>query len=166
MENQEIPLFDIYDYMYVPFWQQRWFYYLMLIMGFMLVGIGLYLIVKMFLSRAATRKKPWEIAIEQVKALDYRKTKHKELYFRLTDILKTYFTLRYGVPLRDKTDQEVIAILENGLLPSQSQELIKEVFSAPLFIKFANEQAGFERMQHDIAASIALIEQTKFQEGA
>lgn len=160
MKIQE-SFYDIYDYCYPPWWTQTW--------AQLLVSAGVLLLIVcivFFLIKKKKRKQlPWEWAESQLKKLSLQGCKNKDefklFYYTLTTVLKRYFQLRFFWPTEDKTDEELICFLQGKNFDRVLLELVKNILSGALWIKFANEDAIKSQAQEDLAKATTIIEKTK-----
>jgi hypothetical protein len=145
-------LYDIYPTWHVPFWQTTWFFWLMMLIG----SIILAALITGFIMWKRKYKKPktaWEQALSALNLLGQRAMhprESKEFYTQLTSILKRYLQERYEIPVMGKTDQELIASLESLDVLKDAPVLLQEVIEGSTIIKFANVQSGQERMHQDL----------------
>ena len=109
----DLEFYDIFDYYHVPFWQKSWFIISACIVAFVLITLATY-----FLYMRLHKKKltAWEWARKELAGLNTNKCTtqqdYKKLYYRLTDIIKTYLARRYAWSTHEKTDDEIITFLE------------------------------------------------------
>lgn len=155
--QQKLELIDIYDISYAPWWLSPAVKYGFVVFIF-LCGVLLgYFIYK------KTRKPVvilyWQEALNALDLLEKKGFGNgQEFYLRLTEIMKIYLQQQYGIFCVDKTDGELLALLE--VTPSVKVsvlETIKELFDGVIFIKFAHQQAAQERMEHALKKSRELI---------
>lgn len=167
MENKKINFYEIYDYLYTPFWKTKTFIItisLLLAIGF---GIVAYFIIKKYKQKRAKEKTltPWEHALQELKKLapDSYQTKDdfKIFYFTITSIIKNYFQQRFTFDITDKTDDESILYLKKKNFDSLIIEQLETVLQGSLLIKFANAKALREQAHKDLETIISIVEKTK-----
>ena len=160
--QNEIPIYDLYDLWYEPFWMQSWFKMVLFFVIFLVVLSFIYLIYRRFRRRVVVLD-PWTEALRKLEAVDVNQFQdsvlHKEFYSVLTDVLKSYFGKRYQMELSSKTDQEVIEALYIKL-PELLQHDLITIFQGALVIKFANADVALEQMKKDLSRSKTLVEGT------
>lgn len=158
-------LHDIYGVWHVPFWQRSWFYWSM----FALITCLLLILIGIAIRTYRTRKKdvhlsPWDVALQSLGQLQYRNVttieQGSECYVAITHILKKYLHQRYGFDVASKTDQEVVAYLEQQNFDSNLLSDIRDIFEGSVFIKFAHVHVLQERIEKDLERSVAFIKAT------
>lgn len=153
--------YEIYDYYYPAWWSHTWVQVGLLLGLLLLVALVLFFILK----RKKRQPLPWEWAEEQLKKLTTdnckNKTDFKKYYFSLTSILKHYFHVRYFWQTDDKTDEELILLLQEQNFAQQQLDQIKKILTGAVWIKFANEEALKSQALEDKAKALDIIEKTK-----
>jgi len=84
----------------------------------------------------------------------------QQLDQQLTDLVKAYLQERLSVPLRDKTDQELLAVSPELGLTEQVVTMLAQVLSSTTEIKFARGQVAQEIMEQDMQRVQQIIELT------
>jgi hypothetical protein len=160
--QHQIPLYDLYDIWYTPFWHKPWFLLSTAFVFIVLMSIAIWL----FLRKRKQNKKidPWNIAIKQLKELDINQFKkpdsHKLFYSRITIIMKKYLTERYMQEFESKTDDEVIEILSQLSFSDDLRKKLKIVFDGAIYIKFSPYDAIIDHMKRDLEASLEVVQKT------
>lgn len=156
----QIPIFEIYDYVYVPFWQQAWFW--PIVLSFLGLLCLLFVVLSLYAWKQwrIKKKKAWQIALEQLDSLRAENMQPKEFYCMMTAVLKQYLSAHFGHVLHDKTDLEVIEIFQTQEADKAINALVEHLFSRPLAIKFAKENVQIDCMNHDKQQCIALVRMT------
>jgi hypothetical protein len=162
INNTQAPdFYEIYDYYTRPFYQT--------ITGKILIGlcilVSLGILVYVIISRRKKKKQePWEWATEQLLRikLDSCKNKddYKKFYFSLSSIIKKYLNKRFIWPTEDKTDDELIRLLEEKKFETISLDMIKKISEDALSVKFANEDALKTQAENDLKTTLQIITQT------
>ena len=116
------------------------------------------------------KKSAWEVALEELENL--RKTdlvntgKVKEYYFGLSEILRKYMENRFNLACIDRTSEEIIAELKNGIL----EEKIKGRFLTFLLesdlVKFAKFIPAQKKTEEDWEMLYNLVKETIPKEAA
>jgi len=165
--NTQAPdFYEIYDYYTTPFYQT--------ITGKILIGLcalcALGILVYIIISRRKKRtQEAWEWATEQLShiKLDACKNKddYKKFYFTLTGIIKKYLNKRFAWPTEDKTDDELIRLLQEKVLHEkkfdlESLEMIKQISEGALSVKFANEDVLKIQAENDLKTTLKIVAQT------
>ncbi|MGE0206562.1 MAG: DUF4381 family protein [Candidatus Babeliales bacterium] len=154
---------DLYDLWAASWWQQRWFWVLIGIMA-TLIAFGLFFLIKKFKQSKKTNQDPWQEALALLQMIDPEGFKdrlaHKDFYAQVTLILKNYLGARYDLALASKTDDEVIELVCSSSFPASLHDSLKEIFTGALFVKFANQDAAFQKMLQDLEASMKMVKVT------
>jgi hypothetical protein len=160
--NTQDTFYDIYDYIFVPFWQTKPFIISSIAVAVILLAITAYFIIRWVKKKNAMKKvvTPAEWALEQLRALKpeqyQKKEEFKQFYFTITKIIKSYLKRAYNLDTIEKTDEELIRYLRDKEFHTLADKL-EEVFNSSLLIKFANAQALREQAQKDLLTIISLI---------
>ena len=168
--DEQTGLYGNYDIWHKPFWQTVTFY--RVIGAIIFIGIILlcYLLIKKY--RAYKKKKvlpAWKRALQELELLQKNNkimpAHGKEFYRIVTAILKSYLQEQFNSPLCSKTDAEVIVYLEKrGDIDHELLQNIRTIFKGSVVIKFANERAIQEQIEHDYNRSVTIIKKTMQQE--
>jgi hypothetical protein len=159
--NSTQDFYEIYDYCYPEWWTHTWIKVLLGCTAILIIGLIVYFII--------TKKKktplPWAWADEQLKKLSCdackNKVDFKKYYFSLTSILKQYFQVRYFWQTEDKTDEELIQLLQEQQFDQQQLEQLKKIFTGATWIKFANEDALRSQALEDRNKAIEIVAKTR-----
>mgnify|MGYP006292732647 CR=1 FL=1 len=156
-------LYDIYSIWYKPFWQTKPFYLIIGICTLLLILLLAWKLYRWFVSFSPSVPS-WKKALKKLDTLGKKEINTKEdgkhVYFALTDCLKTYLHKRYGLLVKDKTDQELVAYLQVQDIPSSVVETIEKIGEGALLIKFANQEAVKEQVAHDIQLGVTMVNKT------
>ncbi len=154
-------LYGIYDVWHVPFWQTRFFYTILAIVGVFIFVIVLLLVVRRYYARACQRKvSPWDkalAALERLKREEYSTTERGKLvYFTITIVLKEYLHNRYRFDVQGKTDDELLTYLQEQNFEQNLLRYLQDILDGGVMVKFANVQAmQDEILRHlDVASLI------------
>lgn len=158
-----LPIFDLYDVWYEPFWHKPWFW--PVITSFFIL---FFLIIVIVIIKKRRKKvvilDPWDWALQKFDELvvnEFRAPEmHKQFYFTLTAILKDYFSKRYSLELTSKTDEEVIEIICASDFPQSLQSSLKSIFHGAQYIKFAKQDVVLEKMHQDLKNSKRFVRET------
>ncbi|MEX0940890.1 MAG: hypothetical protein WDZ41_06040 [Candidatus Babeliales bacterium] len=159
----EIPIYDLYGLWYKPFWKEPWFLVLLLMLFLIFfAAITFWFVWKR--NNIMPTKEYWQEALEQFSALDIDRFLKDEayavFYFKLTQVMKKYLSLRYGLPLESKTDEEVITIIRTAEFPLEFFADLSKIFDSAVFIKFAKQNTIHENMKNDLSICINIIKKT------
>jgi hypothetical protein len=157
--------YDIYDYIYVPFWQTRAFIITMLLLFALLTAISIFLIIRYRRKRQKEKPvPPWTLTLEKLEKLHPQNYQTKEefklFYFSITSVMKRYIQKRFSHNVIEKTDEELIDYLQQNNFDLTFISQLDGILQGSLFIKFANAQALREQAQKDLNAMIELVKST------
>ncbi len=168
--DEQTGLYGNYDIWHKPFWQTITFYRisgLLLFTSMLLLG---YLLIKKYRVRKKKKKVPaWQHALQELKLLQKNNkvvpVHGKEFYRIVTAIFKSYLQEQFNSNLCSKTDTEVISYLEKRVdIDPELLQIIRTIFKGSVLIKFANERAIQEQIEHDFNQSVMIIKKTMQQE--
>jgi hypothetical protein len=151
---------DIYEYYYPPFWESLLFKITVGIILVALIALGIWLYLR-------TKKKPlsaWEWAHLELSNLTpsryNTKDDFKKFYFALTSIVKNYLHKRYEWQTVDKTDSELIGLLEQQQFDQEIIDMLKKISESAVWIKFANMDALKSQAETDWKMIASMIIRT------
>lgn len=159
-DSMEIELFDIYEYLYTPFWKTNWFICIFIMM-MACIAFGLFWYFKWHAKKIDIADK---ILID-LSLISLDEMDSKEFYFLLTERFKIYLQDRYNRNFVSKTDAEIITFLKQYQLDFELIESAKAIFMGPQLVKFANHQAALDQMALDLEACKIFILKTRVQQG-
>lgn len=105
------------------------------------------------------------IALEQLELLKteqlWQKGQIKDYYSRLTDILRSYFELRFNVNAAEMTSDEIISSMKDELSDAQRLNDLKKILSLADMAKFAKARplGADNELSHTLA--VAIVNSTK-----
>lgn len=141
-------LFGVYGLWYQPWWQNGWVY--AVIIGLLLV-ILFYFFMKWY--RRGKKLNFQQKALQELHRLKSQTHASQEAlhesYFRLTMIIKNYLSSRYGIALLDKTDIQIVSMLD-GIVSQNVLSLLQEFFDRSFRIKFAYDAVSETMLLADI----------------
>ena len=154
-----------------PPWEIPGSIWIYILVGTLLLAAGLgYWYYRKFIMKKPlgmvpeVKKSAWEVALEELENL--RKTdlvntgKVKEYYFGLSEILRKYMENRFNLACIDRTSEEIIAELKNGIL----EEKIKGRFLTFLLesdlVKFAKFIPAQKKTEEDWEMLYNLVKET------
>ncbi len=160
-----------------PPWELPESIWIYILVGTLLLAAGLgywyyrrFIIKKPAVAVPEIKRPAWEVALEELENL--RKTdlvntgKVKEYYFGLSEILRKYMEERFNLFCIDRTSEEIIAELNNGVL----EERIKERFLTFLLesdlVKFAKFIPAQKKTEDDWEMLYNLVKETIPKEAA
>lgn len=162
MNVQNDAFVDVYDVWYHPWWHSTWFY---LAVSVFLCAVIFFVVYYLYKIGWFVRVVPYDRQalkdLDQMQAQKYStQDQIRTAYFQLTTILKKYFAQRYGVPLHDKSDIEIVPILQSQLEPIL-QPVLTEFLQRSFCIKFAQADVVEIMLQDDIKFVKKIIEETR-----
>lgn len=161
IDNQDF--YEIYDYYSQPLLEKKAVQVsLFSVVTIVIVGIVVFYI---FYRRRKRALNYWEIALLGLENLKLEKCVNKNdfklFYFKLTEIFKKYLENRYGWKAENKTDEELINLLEKQNFNREFLEPVKKMLEGALWIKFANQEALKIQAEADLRTIVNIINQTK-----
>ncbi|MBD3272964.1 hypothetical protein GF385_01275 [Candidatus Dependentiae bacterium] len=163
--KKDIDFYEVYEYYSQPIWQN--FYFRIFIIFFILFisSLIIFFIFKLLKKRKEKTLSAWDWALLELNKLDIKKYSTKEdfknFYFKLTNIIKTYFYKRYDWHVLDKTDEELIVFLEKSDFNKELLENLKVIFNDSLYIKFAGQETLKTQAEKDLDIIKNIIKNTK-----
>lgn len=161
--DEQTGLYGNYGIWHKPFWQTATFYRVIGATIFVSIILLCYLLIKKYRAYKKKKKVPaWQRALQELALLqkDNKITPvhGKEFYRIVTAILKNYLQEQFNFPLCSKTDAEVIVYLEKRVdIDPELLQTICVIFKGSVVIKFANERAIQEQIEHDYNRSVTII---------
>lgn len=154
-------LYDIYDAVYVPFWQRTSWYVALIAAGSICCGALLVFALRAY--RARKKVVPaWQKALQGLDALgDVQMHEGKDFYCTLTTLVKTYLHERYGYDVRGATDDELLLYVAEKPEMQRYLDDIRAICVGCVTIKFAHAQAGKEQMKQDLERARTLVLSTR-----
>ena len=152
--------YDIYDFIYVPFWKTNTFIACAVFVGLIACAIAGYLFYKRYKKEIAKPITPKEWALGELAKLTPQKYQTKEefkkFYFALGSIFKGYLKEEKGWDLLEKTDTELLDILIQKGVDQEILSILKKIFEGSLLIKFANAEALRTQALEDLKSMIKI----------
>ena len=124
-----------YPIWYKPFWQTLKFKIGISILVLLLLFIIIFFVYKFYKSRT---KKYWEIALDKIEKIKLIKDE-KSSYFVLTFILKEYFSKRFNINFKNKTDDELLVNASRIDLLKTFENDLKNIFYTAKLMKFSRD---------------------------
>lgn len=161
VQNQDF--YEIYDYYSQPLLEKKAVQVsLFAVATIVIVGI---VFLYVFYRRRRRALTDWEIALLALENLKLEKCVNKNdfkiFYFKLTEIFKKYLEKRYGWKVENKTDEELVILLEKQNFNREFLESVQKILAGALWIKFANQEALKIQAESDLRTIISIINQTK-----
>lgn len=107
----------------------------------------------------------WEIALRKIEELKkeqlWQKGEVKEYYTRLTDILREYFELRYGVNAAEMTSSEILDVMINHIKDDEAMNYLRNVLFLSDMAKFAKAQPDHYENEQSIIDATQIIYYTR-----
>jgi hypothetical protein len=163
MQNQTQDFYEIYDYYTQP-WLEKKSVQISLISIAIIATVAI-IFLYFSLRRRKKQLASWEIALKNLERLNLGKCVNKNdfkvFYFKLTEIFKKYLEQRYDWKTENKTDDELVILMEKQKFNQNLLEQIQKIFAGALWIKFANQEALKIQAEADLKTIINVIHQTK-----
>lgn len=148
MDRVQKGLLEVYGLWYQPWWHNAWIYVALAGIFFL---VAIYVGVRWF--RRGKRLDCQQKALQELHRL--RSQTHAspdalhQSYFQLTMIIKNYLAARLSIALRDKTDVQIVSML-NGIVSQNVLSLLQEFFDRSFRIKFAYDAVSETMLLADI----------------
>jgi hypothetical protein len=163
MKDQTQDFYEIYDYYTQPLLEKKSVQISLISLAAIAVVAAIFLYI--FLRRKKRQLTSWEIALNELERLDLakciNKSDFKSFYFKLTKIFKKYLERRYDWKTENKTDDELVVLMEKQKFNKELLEQIQKILAGALWIKFANQEALKIQAESDLKTIINVIHQTK-----
>lgn len=163
MKNN-VDFYDIYDYIYVPFWKTKIFITIIIILILAAIAVAAYFFYRHWQEKKLAQKPPpspkeWALReLAKLKPEMYKsKQEFKEFYFALTRIYKTFLYKQFSWDIQEKTDEELLAFLRKKNATPDLINTLEKILHGSLLIKFANAQALKEQAQGDLKNLISIL---------
>ena len=163
--NQAIK--DIEDIMKVPLTFKEILPWILLVLGLVALGFGIYYLVKRLKNRQSiipVRKEPEvpaeTVALEKLEELRvaalWKSGRIKEYHTELTDILRQYLEKQFGVEAAEMTSEQILdAVLEIRDLPTSISDKLRQILQTADMVKFAKSEPL--PSEHDLSMSHAVL---------
>jgi|DewCreStandDraft_4_1066084.scaffolds.fasta_scaffold17096_4 hypothetical protein len=127
----------------------------------MLVRDLLWLLTQWYRQRKY-KKMPWDLALARLIDLMVIITKQpdvpsKEIYIRITIIIKNYLYLSYAFNVKSKTDDELIVFFYQTSFDRVRISTLQEIVKNSTEAKFTKQQRDVSIIIHDIHGCLQLI---------
>ncbi len=164
----ENDLLDIYGHLHVPFWQTTLFKISAIVCA-LTVFIALVIpLIKRFIAKKV--ESPAQKALRILHELRSGQIASREdahrAYFTLTAVLKEFFQHHFHTRFEGLTDQEMVQALQKTTLPAQFQESIATLVQESSGVKYAQEEALKNRLNHHIDVCCDSIKQISLNNSA
>ena len=157
-------LYPMYGMWHQPFWQTTFFYVVVAGVLSLIFGAMAWFMIKRYRGSKQEKPLPWQTALAGLQELQrdlfQKSILGKTFYFRLTWVFKQYLHERYGFDVYGKTDQELFTYLEDAGLGTDLVHDLRVIFEGSLDIKFAHQEAVFDRMNRDLVMSLDFVKKT------
>ena len=151
-QQPQLELYPIYGLWHVPFWQRSWFIITVICIGLLLVALLGYLLFKRYKTKKIALPS-WQIALNRLQELKKNgllsPAMSERYYVQLIGLLKEYISDQFGVDVRSLTDDQMCSYIDQKIPYTDYKESLKRIFTAGVFIKFANQSAIEKQMVDD-----------------
>ncbi|GEM_PF-5886322 len=157
-------LYPMYGLWKQPWWQTSWFFYTASGIA-TIFALGLLWLLARWYRQKKHKKTPWDLALTRLADLQLMVTKQpsmpsKEIYIRITIIIKNYLYSHYAFNVESKTDDELITFLEQASFDHTLITVLQEMVKNSIEAKFAQQQLDASIATRDIQSCIQLIRKT------
>lgn len=171
---------DIKPIYNAPIWWWGIIRWILLALGIVALGVGVYFLVKYLRKRYAGREQEVEpevveqrpaeeVAIEKLNAIKEQKIwqqgRQKEYHTELTDVVREYIARRFSISSQEQTSGEILADIKPQL--SEKKEvyvLLKRMLSLADLVKFAKWQPAPDENEQSLVDAYHFVEQTTIKE--
>lgn len=156
-------IFDIYDIWYEPLLTQAWFVIILILLVSIIISLVLYCIYVIFYNNT---KIVDPFILIQKKLLDIgsvhieNERDSKEVYFKISEILKQYIAYRYTFSVAGLTDQELLQWAQHHVSDDQLK-ILEQIFVDMTEIKFEHQFATTKQIKDSIELVQEFIRSTK-----
>lgn len=151
--------FEIYDFYEPSLFDNIWIRYGIFIFLTLITVSILY----WFFKKKKKTLSPGQVALQELQALTLQdfsnKKKVKTAYFAITSVIKRYLHDQWQLAAQDKTDDELIKLLEEKSFHVPTGEAFKKIHHNALWVKFANYDLIKTQVEQDITIAIRLVEE-------
>jgi len=156
--------YDIYEYIYVPFWKSVPFIISIICLAALVTGATTFLFVRARKKRMAKKElSPLETTLLKLKKLSPEnlkiKQEYKLFYFKLTEIFKQFLQKDRNWPTEEKTDDELIDYINEKGVDKNLIVKLKKILGGALLVKFANQEALQDQTKNDLWEMISIVKQ-------
>lgn len=154
-----------------PPWEIPGSIWIYILVGTLLLAAGLgywyyrrFIIKKPAVAVPEIKRPAWEMALEELENLrkiDLVNTgKVREYYFGLSEILRKYMENRFNLACIDRTSEEIIAGLNNGVLEEKTKERFLTFLLESDLVKFAKSIPAQKKTEEDWEMVYNLVQET------
>jgi len=152
--REQIPIFELYDVWYQPFWHSRLFF----------VMISCFLVLCMmgalwwyFKRKKNVPRDPWEEMVEKLTTLERSihndEKQHATIFYtELIVLIKSCLTGYYQLSCTSKTHEELIEDIQKLVLPSEFRTSLSMILHHATHVTFAQYYLTGQCMQNDLDA--------------
>ena len=159
MDQHSMPDFEIYEFYEPSIWENGWVQVAAVAAGLILVAVFTYMIIMYRRRKGLT---PGQAALRALHAYTQKDFSNKKdvkaAYFAMTTIIKQYLNRQFGLDTLDKTDDELLAFIEEKKFHAPTLEALKKIHNNALVVKFANYDMIKTQAEQDIVLSRQIIE--------
>lgn len=158
-------LIDIYDLVYEPFWQSRWFFLSVYFIGTVIVLLTFYFLYIWYIKK--TKNIDCSVLayqkLEKFEKISVLKEQDsKDYYFSLSSIVKNYLACRYHNSFSCMTDKEMLEKIKQYTNESNSL-LLERIILNMKMIKFEYKLVTENQLKQDIVLIKQFVEDTTLQ---
>ena len=148
-------------------------YFLLYVLGTILVLGGIFFLVRFLFPRLKQPKKvsippksPWEVAVERLNDLQKQNLSQqghlKEYYSQLSDIVRRYIEDRFRIRAPEMTTQEfLLSLKDSSDLSSEHKGFLKDFLNSCDMVKFARYGPSLQETEVSLHFAFKLVEETK-----
>jgi hypothetical protein len=159
--NTDIPIYDLYDVWYTPWWCQRWFILFCIVTALIFITTIIWLLIKKY--RTSVVITPWDAALRELAQINlaiYNGSIPKEVYTRMSAVVRRYIEQRYGFVAQSSTDDEFCLLVQKLDLPQEIVAALTLLMNRSVTIKFGTASVTRTMMVHDAQSMETIIKKT------
>lgn len=165
MNQMEQPqLYGIFPEWHIPFWQTKAFFWTILSVFALAILVLFYFIYRWYVAKKQPEIPYWQQTLSLITSLQQENyispEQSKQCYFTLTAAIKSYLSKRFSYPIAQATDEQAAQYLETTDLSPQLKKQLQEILRGCMLIKFANQNALDEHVQHHLQLAHTVVTKT------
>ncbi|MGZ6250949.1 MAG: hypothetical protein ACXWL2_02880 [Candidatus Chromulinivorax sp.] len=165
IEQSQEQLIDIYDLVYQPFWQSKWFFWSSCFFGAGFIILGCYFLYVWYVKKSNVIDcaiLAYQKLEKFEKILVLKEQDSKDYYFSLSSIVKNYLACRYDNSFSCMTDKEMLEKIKKYTNEANVRLLERIVLNMKM-VKFEFKMVTENQLKQDIVLIKQFVEDTTLQ---
>lgn len=150
----DIQIFELYDFVYTPFWHTRFFHIFIALV--LLSGVLALCFLALVWYRKRMRNKALD-AVAHIKQLKLRHVEPSVFYAELAHLIKWYFSAPGSFIFMATTEREFLTVFSHACLSSNDEQFLNTLLLDAELAKFAQKNLSIEHMSKSADYAIDLI---------